>query len=63
MHHISFHLKGGVITWGKLLEVLEVPKNYQPSTPELLGIKVQLAKQFDLQLDDVTVQLNGSTIL
>ena len=63
MNHISFHLKGGVITWGKLLEVLEVSKSYQPNTYELIAIKSQLAKEFDLELDEVTVHLNGSAIL
>ena len=63
MNHYSFHLKGGSITWKRLLEILKAPHHHQPTTNELLGVKFYLAKEYDLKPDEVTVKQNGNIIL
>lgn len=50
------------ITWGKLCEFTGI-KAYQPSTPELASVKMELAKRLALNPDDVIVHLNRQPIL
>lgn len=50
------------LTWAKLCQFVET-KPYQPSTPELASLKTELAKQWNLNPDDVIVRLNGQAIL
>ena len=38
-------------------------KPYQPSTPELASLKMELAKRWELEPDNVIVRLNGQAIL
>lgn len=50
------------LTWAKLCQFVGT-KPYQPSTPELASLKMELAKRWDLTPDDVIVRLNGQAIL
>lgn len=50
------------ITWNKLCEFTGV-KSYQPSTPELASVKMELAKRWSLDPDSVIVRLNRQPIL
>jgi len=50
------------ITWAKLCEFTGV-RTYQPSTPELASVKMELAKQWALDPDSVIVRLNRQPIL
>ena len=50
------------IAWIKLCKHVGI-KPYMPSTPELAAIKMQLAKQFDIDADNVQVLMHGSAIL
>jgi hypothetical protein len=50
------------ITWAKLCEFAGT-KAYQPSTPELASVKMELAKRWSLDPDDVIVRLNQQPIL
>ena len=50
------------ITWAKLCEFTGI-KAYQPSTPELANVKMELAKRLSLDPDDVIVRLNRQPIL
>ena len=50
------------LTWAKLCQFAGT-KPYQPCTPELASIKMQLAKQWDLDPDQVIVRLNQQPIL
>lgn len=50
------------ITWGKLCEFTGI-EPYQPSTPELASVKMELAKRWSLDPDDVIVRLNRQPIL
>jgi len=59
---ISINGNTKCLTWAKLCEFVGT-KPYQPSTPELASLKMQLAKQWDLEPDEVTVRLNGQAIL
>lgn len=59
---ISINGNTKYLTWAKLCQFVGT-KPYQPSTPELASLKMQLAKQWDLETDDVVVRLNGQAIL
>ena len=50
------------IAWTKLCKNVGI-KPYMPSPPELAAIKMQLAKQFDIDADNVQVLMHGSAIL
>ena len=50
------------IAWGKLCKHAGV-KPYMPSTPELAAIKMQIAKERDIDADNVQVLMHGSEIL
>lgn len=50
------------LTWAKLCQFVGT-KPYQPSTPELASIKMQLAKSRNLDPDNVIVRLNQQPIL
>jgi len=50
------------LTWAKLCKFAGT-KPYQPGTPELASIKMELAKQWDLEPDQVIVRLNAQPIL
>lgn len=50
------------LTWAKLCRFAGT-KPYQPGTPELASIKMQLAKQWNLDPDQVIVRLNAQPIL
>jgi hypothetical protein len=50
------------LTWAKLCEFAGT-KPYQPGTPELASIKMELAKRWNLELDNVTVRMNQQPIL
>lgn len=50
------------LTWTKLCQFAGT-KPYQPSTPELASIKMQLAKSWNLDPDNVIVRLNQEPIL
>lgn len=50
------------LTWNKLCQFAGT-KPYQPNTPELASIKMQLAKQWNLEPDDVIVRMNRQPIL
>lgn len=50
------------LTWAKLCQFVGT-KPYQPSTPELASLKMQLAKRWELEPDNVIVRLNGQAIL
>lgn len=50
------------LTWAKLCQFTGA-KPYQPSTPELASIKMELAKSLELEPDDVIVRLNQHPIL
>jgi hypothetical protein len=50
------------LTWAKLCQFVGT-KPYQPSTPELASLKMELAKRWDLTPDNVIVRLNGQAIL
>lgn len=50
------------LTWAKLCQFAGT-KPYQPSTPVLASIKMELAKQWDLDPDQVIVRLNQQPIL
>ena len=50
------------IAWHKLCKHAGV-KPYMPSTPELAAIKMQIAKERDIDADNVQVLMNGSAIL
>jgi hypothetical protein len=50
------------ITWAKLCEFTGI-KPYQPSTPELASVKMELAKRWSLDPDSVIVRLNRQPIL
>ena len=50
------------ITWAKLCEFAGA-KAYQPSTPELASVKMELAKRWSLDPDNVIVRLNRQPIL
>lgn len=50
------------LTWAKLCQFAGT-KPYQPSTPELASIKMQLAKQWGMDPDQVIVRLNAQPIL
>ena len=50
------------LTWAKLCHFAGT-KPYKPGTPELASIKMQLAKQWDLEPDQVVVRLNKQPIL
>ena len=50
------------LTWAKLCQFTGT-KPYMPSTPELASLKMQLAKRWDLEPDDVIVRLNQQPIL
>tara|TARA_S200002703_G_scaffold109659_1_gene95360 strand:- start:644 stop:838 length:195 start_codon:yes stop_codon:yes gene_type:complete len=50
------------VTWAKLCQFAGM-KPYQPGTPELASIKTQLAKQWDLEPDNVIVRMNRQPIL
>lgn len=50
------------LTWAKLCQFTNT-KPYQPSTHELASIKMELAKRWDLEPDDVIVRLNQQPIL
>jgi len=50
------------ISWVKLCRFAR-EKPYQPSTPELASIKLQLAKSMGLDPDSVIVRLNRQPIL
>ncbi len=50
------------ITWAKLCEFIGI-KSYRPSTPELVSVKMQLAKRWSLDPDSVIVRLNRQPIL
>ena len=54
--------KSKFITWAKLCEFTGV-KTYQPSTPELASVKMELAKRLSLDPDSVIVRLNRQPIL
>lgn len=59
---ITFNEGIKYLTWAKLCEFAE-KKPYQPSTPELASIKMQLAKQWSLEPDNVIVRMNRQPIL
>ena len=50
------------LTWSKLCQFVGT-KPYQPSTPELASLKMELAKRWELNPDNVIVRLNGQAIL
>jgi hypothetical protein len=50
------------LTWSKLCEFAGI-KTYQPGTPELASIKMELAKRWNLEPDDVVVRMNQQPIL
>ena len=50
------------LTWAKLCEFAGT-KPYQPGTPELASIKMELAKRWNLEPDNVTVRMNQQPIL
>lgn len=50
------------LTWAKLCQFVGT-KPYQPSTPELASLKMELAKRWELNPDNVIVRLNGQAIL
>lgn len=50
------------LTWSKLCQFVGT-KPYQPSTPELASLKMELAKRWELEPDNVIVRLNGQAIL
>ena len=50
------------ISWAKLCQYAG-EKPYQPSTPELASIKLQLAKSMGLDPDSVIVRMNQQPIL
>ena len=50
------------LTWSKLCQFVGT-KPYQPSTPELASLKMELAKRWKLEPDNVIVRLNGQAIL
>lgn len=50
------------LTWAKLCQFAGA-KPYQPGTPELASIKMELAKQWNLDPDQVVVRLNQQPIL
>ena len=50
------------ISWAKLCQYAG-EKPYQPSTPELASIKMQLAETMGLDPDSVIVRLNQQPIL
>ena len=50
------------LTWAKLCQFVGA-KPYQPSTPELASLKMELAKRWELNPDNVIVRLNGQAIL
>ena len=50
------------LTWAKLCQFVGT-KPYQPSTPELASLKMELAKRWELEPDNVIVRLNGQAIL
>ena len=54
--------KSKFISWGKLCEFTGI-KPYQPSTPELASVKMELAKRWSLDPDDIIVRLNRQPIL
>jgi hypothetical protein len=54
--------KSKFITWAKLCEFTGI-KAYQPSTPELASVKMELAKRWALDPDSVIVRLNRQPIL
>jgi len=54
--------KSKFITWNKLCEFTKI-KAYQPSTPELASVKMELAKRWSLDPDSVIVRLNRQPIL
>lgn len=59
---ISENGKKKYLTWAKLCQFAGT-KLYQPGTPELASIKMELAKQWDLNPDQVIVRLNAQPIL
>jgi len=50
------------IAWTKLCKHVGITP-YMPSTPELAAIKMQIAKERDIDADNVQVLMNGSAIL
>ena len=66
MNMIDFEItKNGeprYLPWAKLCEFAGA-KLYQPSTPELADIKMNLAKRFDIDPDDIVVRMNQQPIL
>lgn len=50
------------LSWAKLCQFTGV-KPYQPGTPELASIKMEIAKRWNLSPDDVIVRLNRQPIL
>ncbi len=50
------------LTWAKLCEFAGT-RPYQPGTPELASIKMELAKRWDLEPDSVVVRSNQLPIL
>ena len=50
------------ISWAKLCQFAG-EKPYQPSTPELASIKMQLAKSMKIDPDSVIVRMNQQPIL
>jgi len=50
------------MSWDKLCEFIGV-NPYYPSTPELVGVKEQLADRLIIPLEDVVVRLNRQPIL
>lgn len=54
--------KSKFLPWAKLCEFTGI-KVYQPSTPELASVKMELAKHWSLDPDNVIVRLNQQPIL
>jgi hypothetical protein len=54
--------KTAYLPWAKLCEFAGA-KLYQPSTPELVSVKMNLAKRFDINPDNIVVRMNQQPIL
>lgn len=50
------------IPWSRICKVAGVAM-HMPNTYELLDVKRNLSESFKIDLDDVTVEMNGSPIL
>ena len=50
------------LPWAKLCEFAGA-KLYQPSTPELASIKMNLAKRYNINPDNIIVRMNQQPIL